>query len=653
MRCPHCGFDNETTARFCANPGCGRYLDRPAAPAAAPAAPAAPTGTSPAGPVPTATPPPAPAGAAPVAPPVSPMAPAPAEPQAPGPPSASPGGSPTAPGAPPGPAAPSAPGTPGSGDHASGAPAAGPPGYGPPGGPAPPQRAAEARPGRGPVSYTFTRARADPVQVNPVDAPPGADALTPSAGSRSPDGRQGLYVVLEEGTASVLAGSEHVARVKVSNTGSLVERVDLRAEGLPHDWVTFEPPQVNLDQNAEQIVLMRVRPPRSAGTAAGQRPYYVQVWSLTNPAVNVAVRGAIDVAPFAECTITVDPMMGTTKKQARFTAHITNGGNLPLSAVLEAGDQNGQVRVHPPRVDLTVPPGRPIPVELQVTARKRIWFGSQELHRVGVAVGTADAPLASATASMTQVPTLPRWTARALPFVVIGLAALMVLGYQQWARVKPRPVPSVLNKPVAEATKSLESAGFKVETKSVASDKAKDVVVAQNPEPTKQGLPGSPGLSTVTLSVSAGAAQVAVPDLRNQTVDEAKAIAGDNFTVAQVAEEPSDDVEAGRVTKQEPAAGEKAGKGSQIKLTVSSGRKRGTMPGVQGQTLASARNSLSSLGVTVKPTPADLAEDDNAIVVGQDPAAGQLVAPGQTVTLTLAPPRTTTTQAAPPTTAAP
>jgi serine/threonine-protein kinase len=156
----------------------------------------------------------------------------------------------------------------------------------------------------------------------------------------------------------------------------------------------------------------------------------------------------------------------------------------------------------------------------------------------------------------------------------------------------------------------------------------------------------------VTLTVSSGAPQVAVPDVRNLTIDDAKAASAGNFDVLQVAEEPSDDVEAGRITNQDPAAGEKAAKGSQLKVTVSSGRKRGTMPGVVGQKLSAARAQLGALGVTVVVTPSDLEGEDNASVVQQAPVAGELISPGQTVTLTLAPPATTTTST-PPTTAAP
>src|SRR5262249_31019080 len=85
---------------------------------------------------------------------------------------------------------------------------------------------------RAPAAYTFTRARMEPVQVNAVDQVPATSGAA-SESARSADGRHGLFVSFDDHDGAVDAGSEWSSMLRVSNTGVIVERVDLRADGLP------------------------------------------------------------------------------------------------------------------------------------------------------------------------------------------------------------------------------------------------------------------------------------------------------------------------------------------------------------------------------------------------------------------------------------
>jgi beta-lactam-binding protein with PASTA domain len=502
-------------------------------------------------------------------------------------------------------------------------------------------RAAKAKP-----QFSFTRPRADPVQVNHVDAPRDADDAASSASARSHDGRQGLFVVVENGSGEVAAGEEWTTQVRITNTGTIVERADLRADGLPADWVTFDPAQVNLDQNQEQVVNLRIRPPRSWSVAAGRHPYVVHVWSLTNPAVNVAASGAITVGPYADCSMAIDPPASTGPKQSTHTVTITNNGNRLVSAVLGAADPEGRIRAYPAQLGVTLAPGRPLPVELQVIAKRRIWVGSPEPQRVQVTLAGTDGPIATADITMTQTSTLPGWTPRLVAAAAIVLILALGLAYRQWDRVRPRPVPELTNKPTDEAVAALEKAGFEADIVRASSTATPvNVVFAQDP----RAAVALPGLSKVKITVSSGAPLVPVADVTGQTLDRAKEVLHD-FTVANPPPEFNDDVQADLIISQEPLANTKAPSGSTITVRMSKGPKPITMPTATGNPGIQVRQQLEAQGLKVNlVTQKGPVGTAPGTVYRQDPKPGSAVTKGQTITIYVepeAPPTTTTTAVA-------
>jgi serine/threonine-protein kinase len=122
-------------------------------------------------------------------------------------------------------------------------------------------------------------------------------------------------------------------------------------------------------------------------------------------------------------------------------------------------------------------------------------------------------------------------------------------------------VPQVTGRPVEEATRTLEQAGFRVATRTTASNQvAKDLVVAQDPN---GGT--APRGSTVELTVSAGPPLVQVPDVRNKKVRQAQQIlekAGFQVSILRLPGGP------GNVLAQYPSPGTEVQKGSVVRLSV-------------------------------------------------------------------------------------
>ena len=125
-------------------------------------------------------------------------------------------------------------------------------------------------------------------------------------------------------------------------------------------------------------------------------------------------------------------------------------------------------------------------------------------------------------------------------------------------------VPPVTGESFEAAQAAVAAEGFRVVRKDVVSDQPVGTVVAQAP---KEGT-SKPRGSTVTLSVSAGAA-VVVPDVTGLTsADAREKLEGSGFKV-EVQDRLTDDKEQdGDVLEQSPAPGEETVRGSKVTIVV-------------------------------------------------------------------------------------
>ncbi|WP_436736523.1 Stk1 family PASTA domain-containing Ser/Thr kinase [Streptomyces sp. BBFR102] len=115
-----------------------------------------------------------------------------------------------------------------------------------------------------------------------------------------------------------------------------------------------------------------------------------------------------------------------------------------------------------------------------------------------------------------------------------------------------------------------------------------------------------------------------VPPLLAKTEDEARQrLADAGLEVGGVDKEYSDTADRGTVTKTDPATGEQVRGNGSVRLTVSLGPRKATVPRVEGMTLGEARARLRKAGL--EPGMVTRAFSDSLAkgeVVGTDPAAG-------------------------------
>jgi serine/threonine-protein kinase len=194
-------------------------------------------------------------------------------------------------------------------------------------------------------------------------------------------------------------------------------------------------------------------------------------------------------------------------------------------------------------------------------------------------------------------------------------------------------VPDVVGMDYDEAVRALRDAGLDWRRRDVFSNRRPGRVVGQDPAAEQEVVEGT----VVTLQVSKGEKQVAVPNVLDQTEASARAELEQAGFKVQVFAAPSDETPEGIVISQTPAPGEKVAKGSTVQIVVSTGPDTVIVPNVEGQDEDSAREELETAGfsVQVEEQPTDDPLQDG-IVVDQDPEPETQAPPGSTVTISVA-----------------
>ena len=221
-----------------------------------------------------------------------------------------------------------------------------------------------------------------------------------------------------------------------------------------------------------------------------------------------------------------------------------------------------------------------------------------------------------------------RWPAVALALLVLALVGLMAYAFSRPEQVE---IPKVTGLNLTDARERLDKAGFEeVEVEREQSLKRVDTVLRQDPDPGEQAEKGE----TVTLAVSRGPGKVRVPSVRNLPQRRAlKELERAELKVTADTQ-PSSRVRKGSAIGTSPEEGTEVDRGSRVRLFVSSGPERITVPNVVGLSRESAESRLDreGLAVQVQTQESDRPDDE---VIAQSPASGTKLDSGDRVTITV------------------
>lgn len=214
--------------------------------------------------------------------------------------------------------------------------------------------------------------------------------------------------------------------------------------------------------------------------------------------------------------------------------------------------------------------------------------------------------------------------------IIAGVLVALVAGLVAFFLTRPGSVtvPNVTGLTSEVAVVRLEGAGLDAEIDPVPNLATRNTVLEQDPVPDSVVDEGS----TVTLSVSTGPALVEIPEVSGLSPKEARKRLEDQGLVVTLVNKPSDTVPKGSVIRTDPVAGTEISVGSTVKILVSSGTAKATVPDLAGLDLDTALSRLEAAGLSANVVQQD-ASAPSGEVVDQSPSAGTKVKKGSQVTV--------------------
>jgi beta-lactam-binding protein with PASTA domain/predicted Ser/Thr protein kinase len=224
------------------------------------------------------------------------------------------------------------------------------------------------------------------------------------------------------------------------------------------------------------------------------------------------------------------------------------------------------------------------------------------------------------------------WAAIILALLVLGVGGFLLYRALNKDAKSPTTIvmPELTNKPLDEATKALTDLGFVgkiTQTPQVNDAVGENIVFAQDPA-TGTEVPAD---GNITLTFNPPKAPFTLGNFVGAQIADVKA-ALDQAKVPYEITEVESDRPAGEVLSQDPAPGPVPGN-TVVKLTVSKGLPKVTIPNVANTSSVAAANQLGGLGLVTK----EQSEPNDTVpagtVIRTDPPAGTEVDKGSTVTL--------------------
>ncbi len=198
-------------------------------------------------------------------------------------------------------------------------------------------------------------------------------------------------------------------------------------------------------------------------------------------------------------------------------------------------------------------------------------------------------------------------------------------------------VPDIVGMTVDEAKALFEKKGLKLGIKVTSREEStkyeKDKIIKQTPGEGEK-VSSNSTIQVVVSSELVGE-KIDVPDVSGKTEDEAQsALKKAGFEKITSDYQYDDSVEEGNVIGTTPKAGSQATKDTEIKVIISKGAEKKTVPDVKNQTEENAKSAITSAGLSVGSVSYEHSDSvENGKVISQSVAANKKVAAGTSIDL--------------------
>lgn len=197
-------------------------------------------------------------------------------------------------------------------------------------------------------------------------------------------------------------------------------------------------------------------------------------------------------------------------------------------------------------------------------------------------------------------------------------------------------VPDVVNLTKEEAEQKIKDAKlvFEVESEEYNTEIEENHIISQDPKHMDNFNKVKEG-STIKVVISKGTEKTKVPNVKGKQREEAVQLIEDAKLKVEVVEETSKTVKEGYVISQETNPDIEVNAGDTVKIHVSTGTEKTTVPGVLGKTQEEAKKILQDSGFVVTVINSEDSSKENGIVLKQSLDEGKSVDKESAITITV------------------
>jgi eukaryotic-like serine/threonine-protein kinase len=209
---------------------------------------------------------------------------------------------------------------------------------------------------------------------------------TPAAEADPEPAEEPLAIFLPRETITIEPGRRTTLNVEVLNRGDTNDRITIRVQGIPQDWLSTPGEFIDLPAGATTQIPLNIRPPRHRTTPTGRQRVRLELVSQRYRHLRVGVGISLMVTGF----VAFEAHLSSSQIRLPDTLGVTieNSGNMPGEFSVIVRDPQRALKVQGERGRIRLSGGQATTVDLDFAARQQNWFGGGEIYNFEVDVAS-------------------------------------------------------------------------------------------------------------------------------------------------------------------------------------------------------------------------------------------------------------------------
>ncbi len=237
----------------------------------------------------------------------------------------------------------------------------------------------------------------------------------------------GLYLTRERVPAE--PGQPTTLGVEVVNRTEYPDRVNIRVQGIPADWLTMPDGFVDVPPHDSAQLQIQIRPPRRPDTPVGRQKFRIEVVSQQRPGLDIGVNGAVLVGAYHAFDARLEPLH--IQVPETITVTIKNLGNSTDTFQVGLASDEQRLRLKGQLAPVRIEPGRQVQVQMPLESQFKL-FGDKFTYDYDVKIAQSDGSRKTLTGEADISGLLSMGIGYLLGFLILGalLVACVTFGWR-------------------------------------------------------------------------------------------------------------------------------------------------------------------------------------------------------------------------------